>query len=104
MGGSGEGYNPEQLFAVAFGACFSAALDLEARQQGIALKEASVVPHVSIGHGDDGHFLLAIVLYVRLPGLARPLAERLIHAAQISCPYARLARGNAEVQWILDPS
>jgi Ohr subfamily peroxiredoxin len=102
MGGTGTGFNPEQLFAVAFGACFSAALDLEARQRGIILKSCTVVPHVSIGHGDDGHFNLAIELHVRLPGLSRPVGERLMHAADAACPYAKLARGSAQVSLVLD--
>ena len=102
MGGSGQGFNPEQLFALAYGACFGSALDLEARQQGIALAEVTVSPHVSIGHGDDGHFMLSIALHVRLPELDTLTAERLMEAAHLGCPYSRMTRGTVEVQLVLE--
>jgi Ohr subfamily peroxiredoxin len=102
MGGSGTGFNPEQLFAVAFGGCFGAALDLEARQAGIALAEVTVTSYVSIGHGDGGHFALSIVLNVRLPGLDHLTAKRLVRDANLACPYSRMTRGHVEVELILE--
>jgi Ohr subfamily peroxiredoxin len=104
MGGSAKGFNPEQLFAVAYGACFGSALDLEARQQGIALAEVTVSPHVSIGHSDDGHFMLSIALHVRLPDVDALTAERLMEAAHLACPYSRMTRGTVEVQLVLEQS
>jgi osmotically inducible protein OsmC len=101
MGGSGNGFNSEQLFAAAFGACFGAALDLEARQQGIALAEITVAPHVSIGHGDDGYFALSIAVHVHLPELDSPIAERLIALAHNACPYSRMIQGNMEIEFVL---
>jgi lipoyl-dependent peroxiredoxin len=102
MEGSGDGFNPEQLFAVAYGACFGSALDLEARQQGIVLGEITVSPHVSIGHGDDGYFMLSIALHVRLPDVDSRTAERLMAATHATCPYSRMTRGAVEVQLVLD--
>jgi osmotically inducible protein OsmC len=104
MGGTGNGFNPEQLFAVAYGTCFGSALDLEARQQGIVLREVTVTPHVSIGHGDDGYFMLSIALHVRLPDVDAQTAERLMEAAHLACPYSRMTRGTVEVQLVLEPS
>jgi lipoyl-dependent peroxiredoxin len=104
MEGSGDGFNPEQLFAVAYGASFGSSLDLEARQQGIALGKITISPHVSIGHGDDGHFMLSITLHVRLPDVDTRTAERLMAAAHTACPYSRMTRGTVEVQLVLDPT
>ncbi|HVJ43018.1 MAG TPA: Ohr family peroxiredoxin [Dongiaceae bacterium] len=104
MGGSGKGYNPEQLFAVAYSACFGAAIDLEARQRGIALTRVTVEAHVSIGHGDGGHFALSVELHVRLPEIGMELGEQIMQAAHIACPYSQLARGDADVALILDES
>jgi len=104
MGGSGEGYNPEQLFAVAYSACFGAAIDLEARQRGIALTEISVESRVSIGHGDSGHFALAVELHVRLPEVLKEVGEQLINAAHVACPYSQLARGDVNVSLVLEQS
>jgi osmotically inducible protein OsmC len=104
MGGSGSGFNPEQLFAVAYGACFGSALDLEARQRGMVLADVTVSPHVSIGHGDDGHFMLSIALHVRLPDVDARTAEQLMEAAHLACPYSRMTRGTVEVQLVLEHS
>ena len=104
MGGSGNGFNPEQLFAVAYGACFGSALDLEARQWGIVLADVTVSPHVSIGHGDDGYFMLSIALHVRIPDVNARMAEQLMEAAHLACPYSRMTRGTVEVQLVLEPS
>ena len=101
LGGTGEGVNPEQLFAAAYGASFGATLDLEARQLRLELDEIMVTAFVSIGHGDDGSFSLAIDLHVRLPGLDSAIAERLMREAHKACPYSRMTRGNVEVRLIL---
>ena len=104
MGGAGKGFNPEQLFAVAYGACFGAAIDLEARQRGIALTQVGVEAHVSIGHGDSGHFALSVELHVRLPEIDAELGEQIMKAAHVACPYSQLARGDADVALILEES
>jgi lipoyl-dependent peroxiredoxin len=96
LGGSGGATNPEQLLAVAYGASFGSALDLEARQLRLELNEISVTSSVSLGHGDNGHYALAVELRVRLPELDAATAERLRRAAEEMCPYCRMARGNIE--------
>ncbi len=101
LGGTGEGVNPEQLFAAAYGASFGAALDLEARQLRLVLDEITVTALVSIGHGDGGHFALAIELHVRLPAIDPAIAERLMREAHKACPYSRMARRNVEVRLVL---
>ncbi|MER7081600.1 Ohr family peroxiredoxin, partial [Saccharopolyspora kobensis] len=39
MGGSGQGTNPEQLFAAGYAACFASALGLVGRRAGLDLSE-----------------------------------------------------------------
>jgi lipoyl-dependent peroxiredoxin len=98
LGGRGDGTNPEQLLAVAYGASFASALDLEARQRQLELAAISVTSSVSLGHGDDGCYALAVELLVRLPEVDMPTAERLLQAAEAGCPYCRMARGNIELR------
>ena len=42
MGGSGNGSNPEQLFAAGYSACFHSALQAVARQQKVSIADSSV--------------------------------------------------------------
>src|SRR5699024_12624810 len=49
MGGSGNGTNPEQLFAVGYAACFHSALRLVAGQTKANIEDSSVGSRVSIG-------------------------------------------------------
>lgn len=95
------GSNPEQLFAAAYGASFGSTLDLEARQRGILLSDCSVTACVSLGHGDSGCFVLAVVLRIDLPELDLPTARSLVKAAHVECPYARMGRGNIEIRLLL---
>jgi lipoyl-dependent peroxiredoxin len=97
LGGPGDGTNPEQLLAAAYGASFASILDLEARQRQLELTEIFVRSFVSLGHGDDGCYALAVELRVRLPEVDAPSAERLLQAAEAGCPYCRMARGNIEI-------
>ena len=49
MGGSGDGANPEQLFAAGYAACFHSALQMVARQEKVKLGDSSVGASVGIG-------------------------------------------------------
>lgn len=51
MGGSGEGTNPEQLFAAGYAACFASALQLVAKQMKLDASEASVTAEVGLVRG-----------------------------------------------------
>jgi Ohr subfamily peroxiredoxin len=104
LGGCGSGTNPEQLLAAAFGASFGSALDLEARQIGYVLEPLRVTALVSLGHGDEGCYAIAVELRCHLPPLPREDAERLLRAARDSCPCCRMVRGNAELTVVLADS
>ena len=97
LGGSGEGANPEQLFASGYAACFHSALQSVARAQKIAIADSSVGASVTIGQNGAGGFGLAVTLEVVLPGLEHEAAQALADAAHQVCPYSNATRGNIEV-------
>ncbi|HEX7352159.1 organic hydroperoxide resistance protein [Brachybacterium sp.] len=97
MGGSGDGANPELLFAAGYAACFHSALQGVARSRKLAISESSVGSRVSIGPDGDGGYQLAVVLEVVLPGLPQDQAQELADAAHQVCPYSNATRGNIEV-------
>ena len=97
MGGSGNGANPEQLFAAGYAACFHSALQMVARQQGISLGDSAVGARVQIGRNEEGGFGLAVELEVVIPELEHDKAQELADAAHQVCPYSNATRGNIEV-------
>ena len=96
-GGSGEGTNPEQLFAAGYAACFHSALRLVGGQQGIDVTDSAVSATVHIGATDAGGFGLAVELDVSLPAASAQDAQRAVDAAHEVCPYSNATRGNVQV-------
>jgi Ohr subfamily peroxiredoxin len=97
MGGSGNGTNPEQLFAAGYSACFHSALRLVARRAGIDAGDSTVSAEVGIGPEGEA-FGLVVTLIVSIPGLEREQARELAEAAHQVCPYSRATRGNISVE------
>lgn len=96
MGGSGQGSNPEQLFAAGYAACFHSALQSVARQAKKKLGDSSVGARVSIGKAGEG-FGLAVTLEVVIPDLPQDEAQQLADAAHQVCPYSNATRGTIRV-------
>lgn len=102
LGGSGEGTNPEQLFAAGYSACFASALGVVARQSKVDVSEVSVTAEVTIGKDESG-FGLAVVLRVELPeSLAGEPGELLVKQAHQVCPYSKATAGNIPVELIVE--
>ena len=97
MGGSGDGTNPEQLFAAGYSACFHSALRVVARRARVDPGESTVSAEVGIGPEGDA-FGLIVTLIVSIPGLEREQARELAEAAHQVCPYSRATRGNISVE------
>ena len=96
-GATGTGTNPEQLFAAGWSACFLSAMQLVAGRLKIALPaDAAVDAEVDLGPVGDAYGVTAR-LDVSLPGLEHDVAERLIEATHLVCPYSRATRGNIKV-------
>jgi osmotically inducible protein OsmC len=98
LGGDGAtGTNPEQLFAAGYSACFIGALKFVAGQRKVALpKEVSVTAQVGIGPVPTG-FSIQVAMDVSVPGVEPSVAQELIDAAHIVCPYSNATRGNIDV-------
>jgi osmotically inducible protein OsmC len=104
MGGSGQGNNPEQLFAAGYAACFLGAMKFAASQDKALPRvpaDASVTATVGIGPRDDKGFGIAVELSVSLPGVDRAAGEALIAEADTICPYSHATRGNIDVKLAL---
>jgi len=97
LGGSGEGTNPEQLFAAGYAACFHSALLGVARQRKVTVEGSSVGARVSMGPVEGGGYGLAVQLEVTIPELDDVRAQELADAAHAVCPYSNATRGNIEV-------
>ncbi len=97
MGGSGNGTNPEELFAAGYAACFHSAMQGVARARKIVIADSTVGARVHIGPNDDGGFQLAVDLEVVIPELDHTTAQELADAAHQVCPYSNATRGNIVV-------
>ncbi|MBU0799667.1 MAG: organic hydroperoxide resistance protein, partial [Alphaproteobacteria bacterium] len=99
MGGSGEGMNPEQLFAAGYSACFLGATKFVGKNEGVMIPDdARVDAAVSIGPIPGG-FGLAVELKVSMPGIERSVAQKIVDTAHEKvCPYSNATRGNVDVK------
>lgn len=97
LGGSGEGNNPEQLFAAGYAACFHSALQGAARSKKVAIEGSSVGARVSLVRAGEESIDLAVDLEVILPGIESEQANELADLAHQMCPYSRATNGNIKV-------
>ncbi|MFA7413873.1 MAG: organic hydroperoxide resistance protein [Rhizobium sp.] len=100
LGGDGAtGTNPEQMFAAGYSACFLGALKFVAGKEKVKIPDdAKITTRVGIGPRDDGTgFGIEVAISANIPGMERALAERLVAAAHIVCPYSHAMRTSTEV-------
>jgi osmotically inducible protein OsmC len=101
-GDGGPGTNPEQLFALGFGACWQNAMIGIARRKGLDVLDSVVTARVGIGRIANGRLGLNVELLISLPSITdREQAEALIAEAEQRCPYSNAVRGNIEVKLTL---
>ena len=96
LGGSGEGHNPEQLFALGWSSCFGQAILALAKKHGLDGQAAKVTCDVTL-NVNDGAFSLAAELKLALPGADKAKLQALIEDAHTICPYSKATRGNVPV-------
>ena len=102
MGGDGgAGTNPEQLFAAGYAACFQGALGVVGRRNKVDTSESEVTAQVGL-QKDGLSFALDVELHVKIPGVDREMAEKLVHEAHQTCPYSVATRGNVDVRLVVD--
>jgi lipoyl-dependent peroxiredoxin len=95
-GAGSTGTNPEQLFAVAYAACFGGAVSFVAGQKKLETGALSIHSDVSLNQNEGGFFLLAS-LNILLPLLDKKEAADLVREADKICPYSKAIRGNVKV-------
>ncbi|MDO4440875.1 MAG: Ohr family peroxiredoxin [Moraxella sp.] len=97
--GSGkDGVNPEQLFAVGYGACFDGALGLVKKAEG-ANFDSEVQVMVNLNKAGDANFFLSGNIHVIASNTdidADTLASIVEKTHQI-CPYSKAIAGNVEM-------
>ncbi|MCF2505275.1 organic hydroperoxide resistance protein [Dyadobacter sp. CY107] len=100
-GTSGQGTNPEQLFAAGWSACFIGAMQHNATLLKIKLPlMTSVDTEVDLATGQQG-FTLQAKMQVNLPGLPEQQAREIVLAAHQTCPYSKATKDNIEVSiWV----
>lgn len=96
MGGSGEGVNPEQLFAAGYAACYHSALKAVAKDKDVDVTDSAVGARVTLNNGSEGFFISA-EFEVTIPGVEQEEAQALADAAHEVCPYSKATRGNIDV-------
>jgi lipoyl-dependent peroxiredoxin len=97
LGGTGEGINPEQLFAMGWATCFNGAVLFIAGQKKIDASKAVVTCEVGIGR-EEGGLGLSAKLTLAVPGLERAQVQELLEAAHQMCPYSKATRNNIPVE------
>jgi Ohr subfamily peroxiredoxin len=97
IGGAGAGANPEQLVAMGYAACFSAALSAVAQRRGVTLSSVEVTCSVTLHKSDDDDSL-SFDIVARLPGLAADEADGLVAEAHTVCPYSKAFTCSAPVR------
>lgn len=98
-GSSGEGTNPEQLFAAGYAACFGQALKAMAGQHGVKIdvNAVKVDATVHLNKDDAKGFYIDVTLDAHIPGASQQDAEMLVEKAHEICPYSKATRGNIDV-------
>jgi Ohr subfamily peroxiredoxin len=102
QGDGGPGTNPEQLFAVGYGACFHNALLSVARGRQLDMSDSTITARVGFGPTAVGGFGLAVALDLHAPHLTRAEAEEVMRRGHDRCPYSRATRGNIDVTLSVD--
>ena len=96
-GTPGTGTNPEQLFAVGWSACFLSATKIVAARMKVKLPaDVAIDTEVDLGMTGGGYFLQARINVI-LPGVEPEVAQRLVDAAHLECPYSKATHGNINV-------
>jgi osmotically inducible protein OsmC len=98
MGGTGEGTNPEQLFAAGYSACYLSAIHAIGRHLKLDSRDAGVSASVSIGKISALEYGLAVELDVYLPNVPADRRQEVVELADKTCPYSNATRGNVDVK------
>lgn len=101
VGGPGGATNPEQLFAIGYGACFQSAIAAVGRRMNVDTSKSEVTARVTLGTAGGGAYGLAVQLDVHVPDIDRETAQKVVDGAHEVCPYSNATRGNIEVELVV---
>jgi Ohr subfamily peroxiredoxin len=88
----------EDLFGVAWSACYMGAIEVAASRKRVTLPPGLAVDAQIDLHLDGMEFYLTARLDVAMPGVDREIAKDLIQAAHNICPYSKATRNNIAVE------
>ena len=101
LGGTGQGTNPDQLFAAGYSSCFLGAMKFVNSKEKKPLPWQpgnSVTAHVSFGpRSDKKGFGIEVKLEVKLEGIPKAKATAIAKKAHVVCPYSHAIRKNVKV-------
>lgn len=87
----------ENLYGVAWSACYGGAIELAAAQRKVKLAGAPVIhAEIDLNRAGDAYFLAARFT-VNVPGVDMHTAAILAEAAHGICPYSKAVHGNIDV-------
>ncbi len=102
LGGPGGGTNPEQLFAVGYGACFQSAMAVVARKERLDVSGSVVRSAVTLGLVDSEVYGLEVTLTISIAGMDKETVLRIVREADRLCPYSNAVRGNVAVKFVIE--
>lgn len=98
LGGEGGGTNPEQLFALGFGACFENSVRVVGKRMKQEVGDVSVDSKVHLVTGEERSFKVAVELDVSMPSVDdKDQAAEVVRNAHAVCPYSNATRDNVDV-------
>lgn len=100
--GSGEGTDPEELFAAAYAACFDSSLAVVARRERLPLAHSATTAAVSLQADQDQRYSIGVELTVRSTTCPTDTLRVLVAAADQTCPYSKALRGNVDVSIVVE--
>ncbi|MTE17999.1 osmotically inducible protein C [Streptomyces sp. TRM43335] len=86
LGGSGHGYDPEQLYAAALATCLHQAVVIAATETGVDPTGSEVTARVRLRTGGGQHYAFAATADVSLPSADDGQRERVVAQALRICP------------------
>ncbi|EXJ24021.1 Organic hydroperoxide resistance protein [Alkalibacterium sp. AK22] len=96
MGGSGDGTDPEQLFALGYSACFHAALEHYKKEEKIENRSQVTLTVNLLKDPEDDGFKLSVAVEVGIEDMNEEEAQKLADKAHAFCPYSKATKGNIE--------
>ncbi|MCU0417936.1 MAG: Ohr family peroxiredoxin [Cytophagaceae bacterium] len=98
MGGTGNATNPEQLFAAAWAACFGTSVTIAAGIEKISIGDVNVTAKVEVLHS-NGNYDLGAHLQIKIEGVDRDTARKLVEKSKSICSYSKATKGNIETTY-----